>query len=45
MKPELLVTLSALIALFAGLYAVLVFKRRRRDAAAAASTPASTPKD
>jgi hypothetical protein len=41
-KPETLVTLSALIALFAGLYTIVVFKRRRRDAA---STTASTPKD
>ena len=34
MKPELIITLSALIAVFAGLYTLVVFKRRRRDAAA-----------
>ncbi|WP_281169702.1 hypothetical protein [Sphingomonas astaxanthinifaciens] len=42
MTQATIVTLSALIALFAGLYTLVVFTRRRRDAA---STTASTPKD
>ena len=42
MTTAYVVTISALIALFAGLYTLVVFTRRRRDAA---STTASTPKD
>jgi hypothetical protein len=42
-KPELIITASALIAVFAGLYTLLVFKRRSRDAAAA--SPDTLPKD
>jgi hypothetical protein len=39
-----IVILSALIALFAGLYTLVVFTRRRR-LAAAASDPITQPKD
>jgi hypothetical protein len=39
--PELIITLSALIAAFAGLYTILVFKRRTR----AANSTDTSPKD
>ena len=44
MKPELIVTLSALIAAFAGLFTILVFKRRSRDRLGAPTSTDSLPK-
>jgi len=42
-KPEFLITLSALIAVFAGLFTVVVATRKRRDRAEAAAAPSPSP--